>query len=76
MYIYVYIYICMYIYIYIYIYIHMCMYIYIYIYIYFFFSPAGETLKFKIEGKKGLRTFKRNLTRLMDSCCHIKIWLV
>ena len=64
MFIYIYIYI-------IYIYIHMCMYIYIY-----FFSPAGETLKFKIEGKKGLRTFKRNLTRLMDSCCHIKIWLV
>ena len=50
-----------------------CFKIFIYIYI---FSPAGETLKFKIEGKKGLRTFKRNLTRLMDSCCHIKIWLV
>ena len=65
-------YIYMYIYIYIYIYIFTCVCIYIYIY----FSPAGETLKFKIEGKKGLRTFKRNLTRLMDSCCHIKIWLV
>ena len=51
------------------------MFIYIYIYLHIF-SPAGETLKFKIEGKKGLRTFKRNLTRLMDSCCHIKIWLV
>ena len=62
----------MYFYIYIYIYIHMlCVCIYIYIFI--FFSPAGETLKFKMEGKKGLRTFKRNLTRLMDSCCHIKI---
>ena len=47
-----------------------------FIYIYIYISPAGETLKFKIEGKKGLRTFKRNLTRLMDSCCHIKIWLV
>ena len=46
-----------------------------YIYIFFFFS-GGRNSKFKIEGKKGLPTFKRNLTRLMDSCCHIKIWLV
>ena len=54
-------YVCMYVYIYvcIYIYIHMCLYIYMYI---FFFSLAGETLKFKIEGKKGLPIFKRNLT--------------
>ena len=50
-------------YIYIYVCIYICMYIYIYIYIYiFFFSLAGETVKFKIEGKKGLPIFKRNLT--------------
>ena len=42
-------------------YIYICMYIHIYIYI-FFFSLAGETLKFKIEGKNGLPIFKRNLT--------------
>ena len=53
MYVCIYIYICMYIHIYIYI----CVYIYI-----FFFSLAGETLKFKIECKKGLPIFKRNLT--------------
>ena len=66
----------MFIYIYIYIYTYIYIFTCVCIYIYIFFSPAGETLKFKIEGKKGLRTFKRNLTRLMDSCCHIKIWLV
>ena len=67
------------------IYICMCMYIYtIYIYVYIwyiyilyiyisFFSLTGETLKFKIEGRKGLPIFKRNLTRLMSSCCYIKI---
>ena len=37
------------------------MYVYVYIYI-FFFSLAGETVKFKIEGKKGLPIFKCNLT--------------
>ena len=40
------------------------------------FSPAVGTLNFKIGGKKGLPIFKRNLPRLMGSCCHIKIWLV
>ena len=52
-----YMYVCMYIYICMYIHIYICVYIYI-----FFFSLAGETLKFKIEGKKGLPIFKRNLT--------------
>ena len=52
-------YVCMYIYMYVYIYIYICIYIYTYI---FFFSLAGETLKFKIEGKKGLPIFKRSLT--------------
>ena len=69
----------LYIYMYMYVYIYyIYMYIYdIYIYIYYiyisFFSLTGETLKFKIEGRKGLPIFKRNLTRLMGSCCHIKI---
>ena len=59
MYMYVCIYVCMYIYMYVYTYIYIYIYVYIYI---FFFSLAGETLKFKIEGKKGLPIFKRNLT--------------
>ena len=61
MYMYVCMYVCMYIYICMYIHIYIYIYIYVYIYI-FFFSLAGETLKFKIEGKKGLPIFKRNLT--------------
>ena len=56
-----YIYVCMYVCIYICMYVYTYIYIYVYIYI-FFFSLAGETLKFKIEGKKGLPIFKRNLT--------------
>ena len=87
-YIYIYICKCMYIYtiytIYIlniYICVYVCIYIYI-LYIYYiytiyiyilFFSDRGNSIKFKIEGRKGLPIFKRNLTRLMDSCCHIKI---
>ena len=61
MYIYVCMYVCMYVYMYVYTYIYIYIYIYMCIYI-FFFSLAGETLKFKIEGKKGLPIFKRNLT--------------
>ena len=60
--------------------IYIYMYIYICIYIYntynTFFSPAGGTLKFKIGVKKSLSIFKGNLTTLMCSCCHLKIWLV
>ena len=58
-----------------YIYIYYIYTIYIYtIYIYIsFFSLTGETLKFKIEGRKGLPIFKRNLTRLMGLCCYIEI---
>ena len=52
------------------------MYRYIYyiytIYIYPFFSDGG-TLKFKMEGRKGLPILKCNMTRLMGSCCYIKI---
>ena len=33
----------------------------------------GGNLSFKIGGKKGLPIFKRNLTRLMGSCCYIKM---
>ena len=63
----------LYIYIYVHIYIYTIYILYIcYIYI-SFFSLTGETQKFKIEGRKGLPIFKRNLTRLMSSCCHIKI---
>ena len=48
------------------------MYIILYNMCILFFS-GGKTLKLKIEGKKGLPVFKRNLTRLMGSCCHVKI---
>ena len=48
------------------------MYIILYNMCFLFFS-GGKTLKLKIEGKKGLPVFNRNLTRLMGSCCHVKI---